>query len=93
MTSTRDSQRTDRDNLVGLVNHSTAKHTLFNNSARQRLSGPVGLLGMVIGIAMVIAGPILAALFVTAWDLFATAFIPPNTNAAGIEIPGGVRPS
>lgn len=59
LASTRDSQRTDRDNLVGLINHSTAKHTLFNNSVRQRLSGPVGLLGMVIGIAMVIAGPIL----------------------------------
>ena len=48
---------------------------------------------MLFGVMGFIAGPILAALFVTAWDLFATAFMPPNTSAAGIEIPGGVRPS
>ncbi len=59
LASTSDSRRSDRDNLVGLINHSTGKHALFDSSVRQRISRPVGLLGMVIGIAMVIAGPIL----------------------------------
>ncbi|UNU44438.1 hypothetical protein EAO27_18285 [Sphingopyxis sp. YF1] len=59
LASAGDSQRSDRDNLVGLINHSTSKHTLFDSSVRKRISGPVGLLGMVVGLAMVIAGPIL----------------------------------
>lgn len=59
LASTGDSRRSDRDNLVGLINHSTGKHTLFNSSVRKRISGPVGLLAMVIGLAMVIAGPII----------------------------------
>jgi predicted PurR-regulated permease PerM len=45
---------------------------------------------MLFGVMGFIAGPILAALFVTAWDMFATAFMPsPVVDAAGNPLPGG----
>lgn len=54
-----DSHRSDGENLVGLMNHSTGKQTLFSNSVRKRLSAPLNLIGIVTGLAMIIAGPIL----------------------------------
>lgn len=58
LASTHDSRRSDADNLVGLINHSTSKHSLFNNSVRNRISGPVNLMQTLIALAAIVAGPI-----------------------------------
>jgi predicted PurR-regulated permease PerM len=42
---------------------------------------------MLFGVMGFIVGPILAALFITAWDMFATAFVSQHTSPSGIEIP------
>lgn len=67
MASTHDSHRSDGDNLVGLINHSTGKHSLFGNSVSRRVNTPINLIWLVTGLAMVIAGPILVFKLWTAY--------------------------
>jgi len=44
------------------VNHSTGKQVLFSSRVRKLLSAPLNLISIVIGLAMLIAGPVLTSM-------------------------------